>query len=57
MGVVKKQFTKNEILAERILVRSIFGCEIDEMSDTPESELIRMEVEADLRRDDAYRDA
>ena len=54
MGVVKRQFTEREMESERILVKAIFGCEIDEMPDTPESELIRMEVEADLRRESVF---
>lgn len=53
MGTVKKGFTALEMSkadVERRLVKAIFGCEIDEMPDTPESELIRMEFEDDLRR-------
>ena len=50
MGATKRQFTQYQIDEER-LVKAIFGCTINELPDTPESELIRMEVEEDLKRE------
>ncbi len=52
MGAVKTLFTSHEMDKEEQdarLVKAVYGCVVNEMPDTPESELIRMEVEADLK--------
>lgn len=45
MGASKRLFTQHEIDVERVLVKRTFGCEIEELEDAIEREVLRMEFE------------